>query len=366
MSISIQTSDELLAALRRHPEWREAIQREILTEELLALPARFERAEIERKEDSRKVWEAIGELTDRVSRLGEAQERTEASFRAFLEATERRAAEIDGRLDSLESTLRSFMEATERRAAEVDGRLDSLESTLRSFMEATERRAAEVDGRLDSLESTLRSFMEATERRAAEVDGRLDSLESTLRSFMEATERRAAEVDRQIDQIVNKLNELDGGRIEVKAMRSLGSYLSDYLSRVRELSHDEMNLTADIARDAGAITREERVQLSASDALLVGRDRRTREPVCVAVEVSRTVDRHDVDRAEKRAELFLKASRAAVRAEPSEMRTLFSAEPAKAISLVVGKVIPDQIRQEAERRGVLLAKFHNGYELDLS
>ncbi|VVM07834.1 hypothetical protein MAMC_01852 [Methylacidimicrobium cyclopophantes] len=66
----------MLAALREHPEWRNAIRREILTEELLELPARFAAAELRREEDSRRIWETIERLT-------EAQSRTEAALRTM-------------------------------------------------------------------------------------------------------------------------------------------------------------------------------------------------------------------------------------------------------------------------------------------
>ncbi|MCY4556989.1 MAG: hypothetical protein OXF79_11540 [Chloroflexi bacterium] len=41
--VTINTSEDLLRALRDNPEWREAVRREILTEELMSLPARFDR-----------------------------------------------------------------------------------------------------------------------------------------------------------------------------------------------------------------------------------------------------------------------------------------------------------------------------------
>ena len=40
--VTISTPEELLRVLRENPEWKEAVRREILTEELLNLPARFE------------------------------------------------------------------------------------------------------------------------------------------------------------------------------------------------------------------------------------------------------------------------------------------------------------------------------------
>ena len=41
--VTINTTDDLLRALAEKPGWKEAVRREILTEELLKLPARFER-----------------------------------------------------------------------------------------------------------------------------------------------------------------------------------------------------------------------------------------------------------------------------------------------------------------------------------
>ena len=41
--VTISTPEELLRALRENPEWKETVRREILTEELLNLPARFDR-----------------------------------------------------------------------------------------------------------------------------------------------------------------------------------------------------------------------------------------------------------------------------------------------------------------------------------
>ena len=41
--VTINTTDDLLRALAENPGWRDAVRREILTEELLNLPARFDR-----------------------------------------------------------------------------------------------------------------------------------------------------------------------------------------------------------------------------------------------------------------------------------------------------------------------------------
>ena len=54
----IRTTDDLLRALREHPEWKEAVRVEILGEELLSLPELV-------KENSRQ----IAALTERMDQL---------------------------------------------------------------------------------------------------------------------------------------------------------------------------------------------------------------------------------------------------------------------------------------------------------
>jgi hypothetical protein len=114
VSIPISSTEEILKALKEHPDWRrqvlqellsgsgdvvrrllreepalkDELRREILTEELLRLPARFEAAqntilelihesEEARRRDSHAIWEAIGRLTERMDRLTERFEAAE-------------------------------------------------------------------------------------------------------------------------------------------------------------------------------------------------------------------------------------------------------------------------------------------------
>ncbi len=295
----------MLTTLREHPEWRDAIRRELLTEELLEFPAHFQQSEAERKEDQRKVWEAIR---------------------------------------ATNATLKSFMESTQ-----------AFQRSMEEFKEATDRRFSEVEGRLDGLETTLKSFMEATDRRFSEVEGRLDSLETTLKSFMEATER-------SFRRVSTKLTELDGGIVEIRALRKLGNYLYNQMDGVELLDQRTFNQAAAIALKAGVISREERRQVDRADALAAGEDAATGEPACAAVEASGVVQQSDVERAAARSKLLFKILQAAVAAKPAKFEGLFPSPPTKTFALVVGREITDEARREAERKGVFFAPYHNGYE----
>lgn len=91
------------------------------------------------------------------------------------------------------------------------------------------------------------------------------------------------------------------------------------------------------AQNSGLLTQDEFRALLAADLILVGGDRS--EPgypeTVVAVEVSRTIDDSDLDRAERRAALLRKAG---LRARPA----------------VGGKVASDRVQQAARDRNVIV------------
>ena len=167
MSIPIRSSDELLAALREHPEWREAIRREILTEELLGLPAKLEKAELERREDSRKVWESIQGLAESTRALAQQQEKTEATLKSFMESTQ-----------AFQRSMEEFKDATERRFARVENlltgmsiKLDELDGkvTQRDAVEKLDNYLHKQIDPLEVLERRLLSRMFAAARGAGAI-----------------------------------------------------------------------------------------------------------------------------------------------------------------------------------------------------
>ncbi len=122
--------------LRRDPDFREEVRRLILTDELLALPARVESLRAEMHEEFRRVWEVIGQLAEaqrrtevRVEELAEAQRRTEVRVEELAEAqrrTEVRVEELaeaqrktEARLESLAARVEELAEAQKRTEAQV-------------------------------------------------------------------------------------------------------------------------------------------------------------------------------------------------------------------------------------------------------
>ena len=95
--MAIQDVDDLISQLRQHPEWRDALRREILTEDLLSLP-QFMR---ELAGAQKRTEEHLEVLATRVEELAEAQRQSliqVGSLAAAQRKTEDRLGSIEGRL----------------------------------------------------------------------------------------------------------------------------------------------------------------------------------------------------------------------------------------------------------------------------
>ncbi|QSR84581.1 hypothetical protein [Methylacidimicrobium sp. B4] len=104
MSVVIKSTDDILAALRGQPEWREAVRREILTEELLGLPALVAEngrqiAKLVERVD--KLTTDVAQLVDQVGQLTAAQERTNSQIAKLTESVDKihvKMAEHEGKI----------------------------------------------------------------------------------------------------------------------------------------------------------------------------------------------------------------------------------------------------------------------------
>ena len=290
VSVPIRSTEDILAALREHPEWRKAvwnafladdreaeeIRKKLLTDDLLRLPSQLETAEEARKGDQNQAWEAIRDLAD-------AQRKTDA--------------------------------------------------TLGSFMESTQ----------------------AFQRSMEEFKRSMEEFKRSMEEFKEATEKRFRGIERELDSVV-------GESMEGKAKSKIGNYARAVVRKLHVFESNTINDLIDTALEAGDLSEEEAVALGATDILAAGKDKETGEAACVAAEISRTIDEHDVDRAEKRAVLLLKAVRSAIAADAPTFSGLFPGVPQKAYPIVIGRRITDRARREAERRGVLFGRYQNGYD----
>ena len=97
--VTISTPEELLRVLRENPEWKEAVRREILTEELINLPARFDQFAA----NTERFIEEQRQFNDEQRQFNDEQRQFNDEQRQFNE-------EIGGRVNHLESDVDQLKE----------------------------------------------------------------------------------------------------------------------------------------------------------------------------------------------------------------------------------------------------------------
>ena len=98
--VTISTPEELLRVLRENPEWKEAVRREILTEELLNLPARFEQFVATTEQFIAKTGQFMANTGEFIAEQRQFNERVEG----FMERTDRRFARMEGDISEMKDT----------------------------------------------------------------------------------------------------------------------------------------------------------------------------------------------------------------------------------------------------------------------
>jgi hypothetical protein len=163
-------------------------------------------------------------------------------------------------------------------------------------------------------------------RRAVEgIDQRLLKLE---RGFIQ--------LDGRVGRIESDVAELKGQTLEFRYERHIASYLSRHLRRIRNVTLDDLDLVHE-ALQSGRLSEDDWEQLGETDILLLARTDPAAAEVAVAVEVSNTIDLHEIERARRRADVLQAAGY-------------------QSVALVAGRSIDSRDRQRAveERVAVIL------------
>jgi len=272
-----------------------------------------------------RLSEAQAQTEARVRELAEAQARTEEEFRKYREASEARFARIEAALDRLaeaqaqtEARLRELAEAQERYREASEARFARIEATLNRLSEAQAQ-----------TEAALKRLSEAQ----AQTEARVRELAEAQERYQEASEARFARIEAVLEQVVVQLQKLtdrtgklEGRLLELTYQQKAGSYFGHLLRRPRALLPAEIEDQLE-----GRITQEEFRELLAVDLLVSGRPRHLAEApqVWLVVEISATVDRHDVERARQRADLLRRAGLRAIPTVAGEDATMGALEEAK-------------------------------------
>jgi len=231
----------------------------------------------------------IEELTATVEQLVEAQRLSEKRL---------------GRLETAVVQLTEAQRRTEQRVKELAEAQRRTEQRVEELAEAQRR----TEQRLDRLEAVVAQLAEAQRRTEQRVEELAEAQRRTEEQIQKLIKTQQ-DFEKRLRRVENKLSDIDGRTLEARYRERATSYFGPLLRRLRVVDpytlEDEMETS---------LSSEEFYDLLLLDLLLQGRLRRQPEApeVWLAVEISAVVDRRDVTRARRRADLLRKAGYRAI------------------------------------------------------
>ena len=349
MPFAAEDFQDLIRLLGEHPEWRAELRRHVLSEELLELPdivRRLAEAQARTEQALVRLGDRVDGLGRRLEELAQAQAQSERRIGELAEAqarTELALAQLTARVDALAERIDRVEGQIGQLAARIDDltvRLDTLTAridALTARMERVEEQIASLTARMERVEGQIASLtarMERVEEQIAALTARMDSLAermerveaqlaqvvTALQELAEADRRLAARVDHWIGPVLELRYEWRASSILGRLLRRVrasapGEVVDQLLERLGPIEVDEI-------LDADLIVRG---QL---------RDGEPRE-VWIVVEVSATIDRHDVERAVRRARYLAAVHAPAIPAVAGERLTDGAEEYVRAARVLV-------------------------------
>ncbi len=146
------------------------------------------------------------------------------------------------------------------------------------------------------------------------------------------TEQRLGKVVSELGELKTTVNWLVGDALERRYRERAPSDFQRFMRRIRVLSAQQLCELLDDAVDAGVITMEERNEVLLADVVAIGR--RENEECYLLAEISQSVHKVDVERAQQRAQVLERVVQRPV------------------IAVVGGNDISPPIRKVAEQLGV--------------
>ena len=256
---TINSQDDFLRALEENPQWRDAIRRHILTEELLQLPARFH-VLIQRVDTLDQKVDVLTQRVDTLDQKVDVLTQGMSQVKTDLNTLTGRVDNLTGRVDNLTG-----------RVDTLTGRVDNLTG-----------RVDNLTGRVDNAVNTL--------------TGRIDNAVNTLTGRID----NALGYNYQL-KVERNLRSIAGQHLHLRNIAILRSSRPDWSNEFDNLIQE--------AVDQGLITEEQSYEVWDTDLIFVGTPRGDTTSIYVAAEVSITAGDDDITRAANRAGLIAQATR---------------------------------------------------------
>ena len=210
---------------------------------------------------------------------------------------------------------------TEERIEALTERLETLEKRVEELAEAqrkTEERIGALTGRLETLERRVEELAEAQRRTEERLESLAEKIE-TLTTHMDTLATAHGRLEDRVGKMIGQM-------LELLYAKRAGAYFGRFLRRVQVVETHSLEDRLESELSPGEFN-----DLLLLDLLVKGRLRHAPEEreVWLAVEISATVDRTDVERAARRARLLRKAGYQAIPVAAGEKTTLGAEEAAR-------------------------------------
>jgi uncharacterized coiled-coil DUF342 family protein len=289
--MAFRTVEDIVKALREHPEWLEEVRRLILTEELLQLPVQFA-----------QLSALVQQLATQVQKLVEQGERHEREIAELRKEFQEHRQEF---LQHREEFLQLRKEFHEHRQEFLQHREEFLQ--LRAEVEQLRK--------------------EFYEHRQEFLQHREEFLQHRreFEEFRRETNLRLFRLERDVA-------ELKGSDRERYYRERASAIFGRFLRRVRLVDFSELYEELDKQEP---LSDEELLEISLLDAVVEGRRKSDASPVLLAIEASWSLYPDDVERAFTRARIIAKRG--------------FTVYP-----VVAGKYANEGVIEAAQQAGVLV------------
>ncbi|GIV25560.1 MAG: hypothetical protein KatS3mg026_1252 [Bacteroidia bacterium] len=297
----IRDVQDLERILLAHPAWRERLRQLLLSEDLAALPQRFERFVTQDHARLSQTLEQVGEL---LARLTEENIKLAQQVNLLTQRMER----VEAQIEALTQRVNDLTERMERVEAQI-------EALTQRVNDLTER-------------------MERVEVHIATLTQRMDRVESQIEALAQ-----------QLKRNTDDLGELKGIILELRLPRKAVALYREEFRAIRVVPEEEWARLLDEGEEKGYLSGPEISDLSQVDGVIEAFRRSDNHPVALAVEVSAVGDRQDVERAARRAKLL------------ARLYSRLRGYPVIGIGSVTARQFTQGARKLASVRGVVLKTF---------
>ena len=320
----VETMSDILRIVREDPEARQQLRALLLTEEILELPAKVAR-----------LTELVEQLTVQVQELTAAYKATDERLAQFIARQEA----INARQEAFNQEMREFkanQEAFNARQEAVNARQEAFNQEMREFKANQEA----FNARQEALNQEIRESIARLEADIQELlafKARQEVFNQEMREFKANQEAFNARAEQRFESLETKVDHLLGDNLEARMERAImprlarryGLHNTELLQSQFTLPNANFEQRLNAAITAAKITREQADILRQADFIVRARRDSDQAEVFCVVEISWTIDQHDIARVRTWADI------------------LAAAGADNVYPLVVGREIPEPRQGEA-------------------